>query len=122
MELKVPENTIHYLEIVTTDINSICEIYTKTFGWQFSEMVPELGNARVTKFPNGSLCGIRAPMSADERPIMRNYLRVSDLENSVKKAAISGANILLERMEIPGYGIIAIYEMGGIEQGLWQVL
>ena len=60
-------------------------------------------------------------MYPTEKPTMRMYLRVSDVESSVKEVLKHGAEILLERMEIPGYGIIAIYKIGGIEKGLWEV-
>ena len=72
-------------------------------------------------FQMDHLCGIRAPMHEAEKPISRTYIRVTDIQTSIQKAAQAGANILLEHMELPGHGIIAIYELGGIEQGLWQV-
>jgi len=84
-------------------------------------MAPELGNACVATLPDGSLCGIRAPMSVDEKPIVRTYLRVADIEKAVQSAAALEAKIALEPTEIPGRGKIAIYEYGGIQQGLWQV-
>jgi len=115
------EHSIHYLEIVTKDVKSMCDLYNESFGWNFQPEIPELGNARVAKLQDGSLCGIRAPMSPTEKPIMRMYLRVSDIAASVEKVSQQGANILLEHLEIPGHGIIAIYEIGGIEKGLWQV-
>ena len=121
MAMTVQEHSVHYLEIVTPGVEEMCGMYIRSLGWKFSPAVPELGNARVANLPNGILCGIRAPMSPQEKPIVRTYLRVTDLAASVKNVAESGANILLDRMEIPGRGIIAIYEMGGIEQGLWQV-
>ncbi len=33
----------------------------------------------------------------------------------------AGAFVALDRMELPGHGTIAIYLLGGIEHGLWQV-
>ncbi len=108
MQTNTPEHSIHYLEIVTPDVNSMCDLYTKSFSWNFQPECPELGNARVAKLHDGSLCGIRAPMHSTEKPIMRMYLRVSDLEASIQKVTKLGAKILLERMEIPGHGIIAI--------------
>jgi predicted enzyme related to lactoylglutathione lyase len=120
--MNVIENSVHYLEIVTPDVESMCNLYTKSFGWNFQPETPELGNARVAKIKGGSLCGIRTPMSPTEKPIIRMYLRVLDLEASVQKVTQQGAKILLEPMKIPGHGTIAIYEMGGIEKGLWQVI
>jgi predicted enzyme related to lactoylglutathione lyase len=121
MQMVVPEHSVYYLEIVTLDVKAMCDLYTKSYGWNFQPMVPELGNACVANLPGGSLCGIRAPMHSTEKPIVRTYLRVTDIQASVQRAAQLGAKILLERLEIPGHGIIAIYKNGGIEQGLWQV-
>ncbi len=117
----VPEHSVYYLEIVTPDVKAMCDLYTKSHGWNFQAMDPALGNACVANLPGGALCGIRAPMHSDEKPIVLPYLRVADIQASVQMAAQLGARILLERMELPGHGIIAIYEHGGIEQGLWQV-
>ena len=119
--MNTSEHSVHYLEIVTPDVKSICDLYTNSFGWYFQPEIPELGNARLAKLQGGSLCGIRAPMHSTEKPTMRMYLRVSNIEASVDKVTQQGAEILLERMEIPGHGIIAIYKIGGIEKGLWQV-
>ena len=119
--MQVAENSIYYLEIVTPEVEKLCRLYTDSQGWRFESAKPELGNARLAKLPEGSLCGIRAPMHEAEKPVVRTYLRVTDLEKSVQRAAQAGANILLENMNLAGYGVIAIYEMGGVEQGLWQV-
>ncbi len=119
--MTVPENAIHYLEIVTPDPEAASRHYGAAYGWEFEAMSPELGNAFVAMLPGGSLCGIRAPMSEMEKPIVRTYLRVEDLKSAVREAAKQGATIALESMEIPGRGTIAIYRYGGIEQGLWQV-
>lgn len=48
-------------------------------------------------------------------------MRVADINRAVEQAAALGAEIALEPVEIPGRGRIAIYFVGGIEQGLWQV-
>ena len=120
--MTVPENDFHYLEIVTPDPKGASDFYRQAYGWPFEDVAPELGNAFVASLPNGSLCGIRAPMHDQEEPTVRTYIRVADLESSVKKAEELGATIILGAMEIPGRGSIAIYLNGGIEQGIWQVL
>ncbi len=118
--MTVPEHAVHYLEIVTPDVEAACQLYGTAYGWHF-QAVAELGNAFVATLPGGSLCGIRAPMHHSEKPIVRTYLRVTDIETAVQEAAQLGAKIALEPMEIPGHGQVAIYQFGGIEQGLWQV-
>lgn len=119
--MPVPEHAVHYLEIVTSDVEATCKHYGSAYGWRFEPMGPELGNSFVAKLPDGSLCGVRGPMSDQEKPLVRTYLRVTDVEAAVERAAALGAEIALPSMEIPGHGTIAIYLHGGVEQGLWQV-
>lgn len=119
--MTVPENGIHYLEIVSPESKALRDFYSKAYGWEFSEATPELGNAFFTSLPNGSLWAIRSPLRESEEPIVRTYLRVMDIQESVRRAGELGATIALGPTEIPGRGQIAIYLLGGIEQGIWQV-
>jgi len=119
--MTVPEHAVHYLEIVTPDAEVARDFYSQAYGWQFEDMAPELGNAFVASLPSGSLCGIRAPLHAQEKPTVRTYVRVADIESSIARAAELGATVALEPTEILGHGTIAIYLFGGVEQGLWQV-
>jgi predicted enzyme related to lactoylglutathione lyase len=119
--MTVPENAIHYFEIVTPDVDGACQLYGTAYGWSFEATGPELGNSFLAEMPDGGICGIRAPMHEQEEPIVRTYLRVADIEEAVQGAAELGAEIALGPMEIPGHGTIAIYFYGGVQQGLWQV-
>ena len=118
--MNVSDYRVHYLEIVTPDVEAGCQLYGAAYGWSFQQR-PELGNAFVAEMPGGGLCGIRAPMHEQESPIVRPYIRVPDLTAAVKEATESGAEILLESMEIPGHGTIAIFSQGGVQHGVWQV-
>lgn len=112
---------IHYLEIVATNAEAARQFYADAFGWDFSPAEPTLGFAFVAELPGGSRCGIRAPLSPEETPIVRTYLQVVDLRASVRDAERLGATLLLDTMDLPGWGTIAIFEVGGIQQGIWQV-
>lgn len=118
--MRSPEHSVHYIEFVTEDVVSMRDLYSKAFGWQFHS-TPELGNAYVAGIPGGLSVGIRAPMSDDEKPTVRMYVRVDDIKTAVQGITTMGATVLLDHMEIPGKGIIAIYEHGGIQHGLWQI-
>ena len=120
-QMTVPEHEMHYLEIVTPDAEASRDFYSQAYGWRFKDMAPELGNAFVASLPDGSLCGIRAPMHDLEKPTVRTYIRVADINPSIQRAAELGAEVLLEPTELSGHGKIAIYRYGGIEQGIWQV-
>lgn len=119
--MTVPEHEIHYLEIVTPDAESARGFYGQAYGWHFEDSAPELGNAFVAALPNGSLCGIRAPMHDQELPTVRTYVRVANVESSIQKAVELGATVALGPTEIAGRGIIAIFLYGGVQQGIWQV-
>ncbi|MDF1837249.1 MAG: hydroxylase [Planctomycetota bacterium] len=119
--MNTPENGIYYLEIVAADAETARDFYGALYGWHFEDAAAELGNAFVAEIPGGSLCGIRASMHELEKPVVRAYMRVTNLKASVEQAEKLGATIALPHMAIPGRGEIAVYTHGGVEQGLWQV-
>ena len=112
---------IYYLEIVTTDVDASCSLYSAIQGVTFGNADPSLGGARTTRIPDGGMIGIRAPMHDGEKSVTRPYILVKDIEAAVAAAADAGAEIAVPPMEIPGHGKCAIYFHGGIEAGLWQL-
>ena len=110
-----------YLEIVTPDVNATCDALAKLHSVSFSAPDVALGNARTAELKGGGKIGVRAPMRADEQPVVRPYLLVEDLATAVAAAEAAGATIALPHMEIPGHGKIAIYILGGIQHGLWEL-
>lgn len=111
---------VHYLEIVTPSVDETCDALAKAHGATFSEPVAELGNARTAKLKDGGRIGVRAPMG-EEQPVVRPYVLVDDIHTAVKAAKASGAEMLMPTTEIPGHGTFAIYYLGKIEHGLWQL-
>lgn len=111
---------IHYLEIVTTDVDAMCALYSRMHGVAFGDADPNLGGARTASLANGGTLGIRGPLRDTETPVVRPYLLVEDIKASVAAAAESGAVIAMPPTEISGHGTFAIVIQGGIESGLWQ--
>lgn len=112
---------VQYLEIVTTEVDEVCATYSKIHGVTFGDSDVNLGGARTADLANGGKLGVRAPMRDTEKPVVRPYLLVEDIEASVTAAAGSGAEIALPPTEIAGHGTCAIFIQGGIESGLWQL-
>lgn len=112
---------IQYLEIVTPDVDATCVTLAQQHDVSFSEPDPGLGNARTATLSNGGVIGVRAPMHESEEPVVRPYFLVEDVETAAKAAETAGAQIAHPPMEIPGHGTFAIYILGGIQHGLWQV-
>ncbi|MDH4066275.1 MAG: hydroxylase [Acidobacteriota bacterium] len=112
---------VHYLEIVTSDVDATCDALEKLHGVSFGAPEAGLGNARTTRLGNGGRMGVRAPMHESETPVVRPYVLVEDIESAVEAAKAAGGEIAHPPMEIPGHGMFAIYVQGGIQHGLWQV-
>ncbi len=112
---------IHYLEIVATDVDATCSAYAAANNLQFGEPEAELGNARTARVKEGYVVGVRAPMHEAEEPVVRLYWLVDDIEAAVAAAVEAGAQVAHPPLEIPGRGTFAIYILGGVHHGLWQL-
>ena len=111
---------IHYLEIVTNEVDAVCAAYAAAHDVQFGKPDSGLGNARTAALRGGGLVGVRAPLRETEAPVVRPYWLVDDIEAAVAAAVKAGGEIAHPPMEIPGHGTFAIYIQGGIDHGLWQ--
>jgi predicted enzyme related to lactoylglutathione lyase len=112
---------IHYLEIVTKEVDAVCAAYASADGLTFGEPEAGLGNARTASLAGGGLVGVRAPLRETEQPVVRPYWLVKDIQAAVAAAVQAGAEVVHPPMEIPGHGTFAIYLQGGIDHGLWQL-
>jgi predicted enzyme related to lactoylglutathione lyase len=112
---------IHYLELVTRDVDAVCAAYAAADGVQFGEPDAGLGHARTAPLPGSGLVGVRAPLHESEVPVVRPYWLVDDITAAVAAAVKAGGTVAHPPMEIPGHGTFAIYIQGGIQHGLWQL-
>ncbi len=112
---------VQYLEIVTPDVDATCRVLEETQGVSFNNPDPGMGNARTAALRGGGLIGVRGPMRETEQPVVRPYTLVQDIDAAVQTAQTSGAVVALPPTKIPGHGAFAIYILGGIEHGLWQL-
>jgi predicted enzyme related to lactoylglutathione lyase len=112
---------IQYLEIVTHEVDAVCAGYAATIDMHFGAPDAALGNARTAAKPGGGLVGVRAPMHEMEEPVVRPYWLVEDIEAAVAAAVEAGGEVAHPPLEIPGHGTFAIYILGGVHHGLWQL-
>jgi len=112
---------VQYLEVVSPEVDATCSALAKLHGVRFGEPEAALGNARTATLRGGGRIGVRAPMRADEDPVVRPYVLVDDIEAAVKAAEAAGGKIAMHATEIPGHGKFAIYFLGGIQYGLWEL-
>jgi predicted enzyme related to lactoylglutathione lyase len=112
---------VHYLEIVTPDVDRVCGSYRLSLGIEFGDPDPALGNARTALLPDDSWIGVRAPMHESEQPVIRPYWLVQDIEQAVHAVEENGGIIAHLPMEIPGKGKFAIFIQGNTQHGLWEL-
>ena len=111
---------VHYLEIVSNDLDTLTALYERMHGLSFGPPDPDLGQARVATQADGTLVGIRQPLAAHEQPIIRSYLAVEDIQQAVKKAEQHGATVAYPPTRQGQRGIFAIMIQGDVQHGLWQ--
>lgn len=112
---------IHYLEIVTPNVDAVCATYSRIHGVEFGDPDPALGSARTARLAGGGRIGVRAPMHESERSVIRPYTLVENIEESVAAAAEARAEVALPPTPLPGHGTCAILVQGGVQTGLWQL-
>ena len=111
---------VHYLEIVSNDVDALIGLYQRMHGLSFGPPEPDLGQARVATQADGALVGIRKPLAAHERPLMRTYFAVEDIQQAVTKAEEAGATTAYPPTRQGNHGTFAIVIQGDVEHGLWQ--
>ncbi len=87
---------IHYLEIVTPEVDARVALYSKIHGVSFGAAEEILGGAPSGKLSNGGTLGIRAPLRNTETPVVRPYFLVHDIDKAVAAAAQAGAEIAMQ--------------------------
>jgi predicted enzyme related to lactoylglutathione lyase len=112
---------IHYLEIVTREVDAVCAAYAAANQVQFGAPVAGLGQARTAALLGGGLVGVRSPMHETEEPVVRPHWLVDDIEAALAAAVKAGGVVAHPPLKISGQGTFAIYIQGGVHHGLWQV-
>jgi len=112
---------IHFLEIVTCDVEKHMKILSASQSLSFTGPVAEFGNAMVAEAPGGGRISVRAPMHEQEDSAIRPYMLTDDIEAAVKAAEDAGAMIAMAPTPVPGQGSFAIYFIDEAQHGLWQV-
>jgi predicted enzyme related to lactoylglutathione lyase len=123
LDINTEENSnmaVHYLEIVSNDVDTLTGLYQRIHGLSFGRPDPDLGQARVATGADGTLVGIRKPLAAHEQPIVRTYLAVEDIQQAVKKAEEHGAIVAYPPTRQGQRGTFAIVIQGDAQHGLWQ--
>jgi predicted enzyme related to lactoylglutathione lyase len=108
--------TIVHFEIPAEDVEKLKTFYEKLLGWKFvySELpwMPYWMIHTVPTDANGMTLepGINGGMYKKENEMQAplNYIQVDDLETHIDKMKQLGGQLIVDKMEIPGVGWIAV--------------
>ena len=81
----------------------------------------DVPKAQMLALADGSIVGVRPPLRETETPVVRPYWLVDNIEKAIADVEAQGAQIAVPPLEIPSKGWFAIYILGSIEQGFWQL-
>jgi len=115
----VPNATMAFTELASTDPAATRRFLEKVFGWSF-ESVKMLGGEYLSFDAPGGRGGIR-PTQPKEMPGSTNYVRVPDLDAALTKIKASGGEVVLPRVDVPGMGSFFWFRIpGGPIMACWE--
>jgi uncharacterized protein len=95
-------------ELGTTDVDDAQRFYGDVFGWTSTEMGPEYGGYRVLNRGEAGIAGVMTLPDATVPPHWQPYVAVDDPDVTTAKAKGLGAAALMEPMDVPKVGRIAV--------------
>jgi predicted enzyme related to lactoylglutathione lyase len=115
-------NTFVHGELHTTDVKAAKKFYKGLFDWKLEDMKMGSGMAyTMIKSGTKGIGGMMAKMMPEEPTAWLHYVAVDSVEKTVGKARKLGANVMVDRTEIPGMGAFAILmDPAGAPVGVWE--
>jgi uncharacterized protein len=110
-----------HLELHTDDTNSAKAFYHDLFGWSYNDL--PMGDAVYTMIasPQQPGAGMQVKGMPDAPTMWLPYVTVDSVHDTVSRARASGAEIIVEYMEAPGFGAGAILrDPTGAAFGIWK--
>jgi uncharacterized protein len=95
-------------ELVTSDVDGAQRFYEAVFGWTTSDMGPDYGGYRVFNVGDTGIAGVMERPHASIPPHWQPYVAVDDPDATTKKATELGGSMLMEPMDVPKVGRIAV--------------
>jgi uncharacterized protein len=95
-------------ELVTTDADGAQRFYEEVFGWTTKDTGPDFGGYRIFEVSGIGIAGLMDPQDASIPPHWQPYVAVDDPDATTAKAKELGGSVLLEPMDVPTIGRIAV--------------
>ena len=104
----VPEGVFVWDELGTTDVDGAQRFYEEVFGWTTKDMGPDFGGYRIFEVGDTGIAGVMTLQDASIPPHWQPYVAVGDTDATTAKAKELGGSALMEPMDVPTIGRIAV--------------
>lgn len=113
-------HNITYFDLTAEQPEVLQRFYESVFGWGFSEP-DEQGYRMIDTDGSGNPAG-GIGSSEDGSPTgFTFYVDVDDLQQRISAATAGGGSVIMEPMELPGFGSIAVIaDPEGNPLGIWK--
>jgi predicted enzyme related to lactoylglutathione lyase len=107
-EGSVPEGVFVWDELGTTDVGDAQRFYEEVFGWTTTDMGPDYGGYRIFNHADRGVAGLMDLPDASIPAHWQPYVAVDDPDRTTAKAKELGASALVEPMDVPKVGRLAV--------------
>jgi uncharacterized protein len=95
-------------ELGTTDVAGAERFYGDVFGWTAKDMGPDYGGYKIFQQGETRIAGVMALPDASMPAGWQPYVAVEDVDATTAKATELGASALMEPMDVPKVGRLAV--------------
>jgi predicted enzyme related to lactoylglutathione lyase len=103
-----PEGVFVWDELGTTDVDAAEKFYGEVFGWTTKDMGTDFGGYRVFSAGDKQVAGMMALQNSSAPPMWVPYMGVDDADATLANATKQGATAIIEAMDVPTVGRIAV--------------
>ncbi|WP_416418186.1 VOC family protein [Paenarthrobacter aromaticivorans] len=113
-----------WIDLMTSDTEKAKSFYSALFGWTYETGDQEKYGGYITASKDGRMVAGIMQKQADMGAmpdVWSTYLRTDDIKATTEAAAAHGGQVLLEPMEVPEQGSMAMFgDSSGAAIGAWQ--
>ena len=115
-------NPFVHIELNSGDLAKSKKFYKGLFQWDMKDMPMGPGMTYTTiGVGKGVGGGMQASQWPNNQSLWLPYVEVADVRKTIAKAEKTGAQILIDHMDVPGMGALGVFiDPNGAALGVWQ--
>ena len=102
-------NPVVHFEVMGKDLGALQSFYTELFDWKPNEVPGPMEYVTIETGGDGGIGGGIGAAPEGGPSYVTFYVQVDDVQAALDKAGSLGGNTVMEPMEVPGGGMIALF-------------